>query len=73
MVSLQECGNLPVSSCTRILITKDKELKSKFGFVLLNAINIHDEIHEIHVRKFIYIHLILSFTDVKVKIVLNHS
>ena len=30
-MSLQECGNLPISSCTGILIAKYKELKSKLG------------------------------------------
>ena len=52
---------------------RTKNSSQNLVFVLLNAINIHDEIHEIHVGKFKYIHLILSFKDVKVKIVLNRS
>ena len=39
-MSLQECGNLPVSSCTGILIAKGKELNSKLGLRSVDCKNV---------------------------------
>ena len=40
LVSTQECGNLPVSSCTGTLIANGKELYSKLGLRSVDCKNV---------------------------------